>query len=589
MLNGSWRRANRAGDRESSVAYSSALVAKRRYGELPGALEGTRRERPGAARAILLLRALAELPPRDAEELARLHDTLLFLRAYPHSPEVFRRAGELLERLPGRVAELAATGADLTPLDEMDVSGIAGTAVTMAFSYDYLRWLTARYQGRLSIAWDTWEGADRLGAFAPRFLPLLEEEALADANVSFREWLDAARGRRGDLAWLLDRVDRLRKTAEEKAELWDALALEVRWELGGSDASRTRARRPVRRPFVWDAPLYARRDVSLTRELEGPALPVRTLPPREGARALDLARGTMGVRYRELYAFTYGDPGTVVSAQAGRGVELLLFGLVRDRRLPLRAGYGLLLVKNGVPVGYGDAYALCERLDISFNVFPAFRDGESAWLYARLLAFCTQHLGVTSFWVDPYQIGLGNDEALDSGAFWFYRKLGFSCSDAALEALARREEARLVASPGQRTSHRTLQRLAEGHVTFALPGSDPSAWAGFSVRRVGMAVQRWMARRSLEADGARGRAAERLAHALELGEASSTGRLAGPLESLGLVLAAGADLRQWSPPERRALAEVVRAKASRSETRYLHLTQRHPRLRASLLALGSRG
>src|SRR5690348_18210911 len=35
------------------------------------------------------------------------------------------------------------------------------------------------------------------------------------------------------------------------------------------------------------------------------------------------------------------------------------------------------------PVGYGDGFALFERLDLSFNVFPEFRDGESAYVFAR--------------------------------------------------------------------------------------------------------------------------------------------------------------------------------------------------------------
>ena len=40
----------------------------------------------------------------------------------------------------------------------------------------------------------------------PQFLPLLEEEALADANVEYLEWLGAAAGSRSDdPAWLLER------------------------------------------------------------------------------------------------------------------------------------------------------------------------------------------------------------------------------------------------------------------------------------------------------------------------------------------------------------------------------------------------
>src|SRR5258708_22695364 len=119
----------------------------------------------------------------------------------------------------------------------------------------------------------------------------------------------------------------------------------------------------------------------------------------------------------------YGDPLSVVVADAGRGLEIVGVGITPDGRLPLRAGFGPLLLRNGVPIGYGDAYGLCERMEVSFNIFYAFRDGESAFCFIRLLEIYHQLFGSTSFSIDPYQLGLGNDEAIEAGAFWFYRKL----------------------------------------------------------------------------------------------------------------------------------------------------------------------
>ena len=138
-----------------------------------------------------------------------------------------------------------------------------------------------------------------------------------------------------------------------------------------------------------------------------------------------MARAALATRYREIYCFNYGDPSTIVSAEAGRGLEILLVGIVPERRLPLRAGFAPLILRNGVPIGYGDAFALCERMEVSLNIFYAFRSGESAFALARLLKLYQQLFGSTSFSIDPYQIGMENDEAIESGAFWFYRKLGF--------------------------------------------------------------------------------------------------------------------------------------------------------------------
>jgi hypothetical protein len=58
-------------------------------------------------------------------------------------------------------------------------------------------------------------------------------------------------------------------------------------------------------------------------------------------------------------------------------------------------------------------------------------------------------------------------------------------------------------------------------------------------------------------------------------------------ENLALVLDLVPDLARWTREERRALVEIARAKAGREEIRYLHLLQKHERLRRALVKLGS--
>jgi hypothetical protein len=45
--------------------------------------------------------------------------------------------------------------------------------------------------------------------------------------------------------------------------------------------------------------------------------------------------------------------------------------------------------------------------------------------------------------------------------------------------------------------------------------------------------------------------------------------------------------RAWAREEKEDLVRVIRAKAKRDEMLYLHLTQRHERLRKALLGIGS--
>ncbi|MDX9733896.1 MAG: hypothetical protein RBU36_07200, partial [Thermoanaerobaculia bacterium] len=387
-------------------------------------LEEARRLRPGARAAEEALESALAFVPRDATGLARLHDAALFLRVYPQSPRVLALAETLLARVPAHVARLADEGADLAPLDDPSVAGIAGVPVAMPFSHAAASWLARRDPSALRVDWDAEDLPDRLAAFLPRLVPFLAEQARVDANVAFREYVDAARGARPDAPWLLERLAALPLPDSVRAELWEAPSLQLVWTPRAAD-SRGLARVPSPAPFCSDAPLLSRRDVSVAAELAAPPPSLVRLSRSEGAALLDAARAAMAVRYRELPAFSAGDPSAVFRFDVGRGTSIFVTGLDRASRLPLRAAFGTLFARNGVLVGYGDLHAALGRADVSFNVFFAFRDGESAWLYARLLAVARAATHAAQLSVDPYQVGLGNEEAIASGAFWFYRKLGF--------------------------------------------------------------------------------------------------------------------------------------------------------------------
>ncbi len=69
--------------------------------------------------------------------------------------------------------------------------------------------------------------------------------------------------------------------------------------------------------------------------------------------------------------------------------------------------------------------------------------------------------GSDVFTIFPYQLGgYGNPEALESGAWWFYRKLGFVPRAPRAVALMKEEERRMAADPTHRTSLADLRVLA---------------------------------------------------------------------------------------------------------------------------------
>jgi len=549
--------------------------------------EKTDFSRGNAGRIARLLATLGGSKFYDPRKLIRFHDALLFLRAYPHNAAVLRQAERLLGTFVTRVESLRAAGADMSVFDPEQVSGIAGTTMQDTWNYDVVRWLARRFPRNVAIDWADYDLESRLANTLPRFMPLLSDDADVEADVPFAEWLRAASGRRGVLPWLLDQLERLPLSGREKAELYNSLALTVKWDVGNLRASRTRNWRAVRPVFYHQAPLIRRSEVSLAQELASP-LAIRRLSRREGERVMDLIREIMLVRYRELYGTSLGDPASVVEARPGRGTQIYLWGLAPERRLPLRAYLAGFTLKNGVPINYIEGISLFEWMEVGFNTFYAYRDGESAWHYAQALRFLSQLHGVRCISVYPYQLGDGNEEAIASGAFWFYRKLGFRPGRPDVRRLLAGEEKKIASLHGYRTPAATLRKLAVGHVFYELPGAEAGARDAFRTRNIGFRVNRYMADRfGGDAEKMRTITSARLARALGMNAGGLSGTERTALESFAAVLALVPDFPRWPADQKRKLTAIIRAKAAPDEARYIRLLQSHSRLRAAMLRLGS--
>jgi hypothetical protein len=525
----------------------------------------------------------------DATSLIRFHEALLFLRAYPQSPRLLRLIETILLTFSAHVAFVISVCEDSEAFADPAVSGIVGNSLTARFSYPIARWLAVRHPNDVSIDFEDYEDGARLGQTLPRFIPLLEEESLVEANVSYEDWLRAARrmGSRA-LPWLIERFESLDLSDMGKAELYDSLKLYIHWKPRRRRTTRTGMKLKRREIFYHNKPHLGRKDVSLSIELNSPPLAIKKLSRRDGAKILDTIRDTSTIRYRELHGFTYGDPGNVIHAHAGRSLEFFINGVKPENRLPLRAYHSVFMVKNGVPIGYVEGLSLFERMEIGFNIYYTFRDGESAWIYARVLRLFRQLLGVTTFSVDPYQIGFENEEGIESGAFWFYRKLGFRPVKSIIEKLVRAEEKKIASRASYRTSLKRLRELSEGHMLFEVLPDKHRSWDGFQVHNLGLVVAKSMSQRfrgnSLRMRRATIDFAQNVlgTSVLQWSEEAQTS-----FSNFALVLSLIPKLSQWSLEEKRAIIDLIRAKAGGEESKYLLLLQRHHRLRDVVIKLGS--
>ena len=104
-------------------------------------------------RVVRLLSQLGRQDFADVPSLIRFHEALLFLRAFPHSARVVRKSEKLLRTFAQRVEQLQQAGADMAQFDPLEVSGIAGSCMEDALSFNVARWLMRRLPGKVEVAW----------------------------------------------------------------------------------------------------------------------------------------------------------------------------------------------------------------------------------------------------------------------------------------------------------------------------------------------------------------------------------------------------------------------------------------------------
>jgi hypothetical protein len=527
-----------------------------------------------------LLRRLERARLGSPAAVHRFHEVLCFLRAYPDDAKLLGDVNRLLAGFARR-PDLRRHAAALVD------SGIAGTPIVFPFFAETARWLARRFPGRLSVEWKETEEPERLERVLPLLALYAESPALDELAFSVPEWVDRLKGpRETDAAFLVQRVGRLAVDTFLRESLYDGLGLVLRLAPGPATPCRTHAHASRGAIVFQTAPLRRGRP-DLGVELERPPRGVTEVSRREGQRLIDLARDAMVTRSRDLDAFAYGDARDVRVVDCGGGLELVAIGLVPERRLLLEAVYGFLTLKNGVPIGYVLNSALFGSAEIAYNIFETWRGTEAAWVYGRVLATVRRLFGARSFTIYPYQLGDGNDEALESGAWWFYQKLGYRPRDPGARRLMRAELRKMRRRAGHRSSRAVLRRLARENVYLFHERERDDVIGLLPLENVGLAVVEGLARR-FGAD--RERAARVLAgEAAETLDLASLGPLS-PAERLwwrrwAPLVAVLPGVRGWTRDERHALGRVVLAKGGRRESDYVALFDAHRRLRAAVRRL----
>jgi len=534
------------------------------------------------ARKLALLADLEIRVLRTPREIRRLHDLLCFLRAYPDDPSVLVQVERMLGAFESRrdfrrhCAGLADTG-------------IAGTLTHFRFFAPTAFWLARRWPDRLHVDWRELDEPAKLEPFLPLFALHAETPGLDEVPLSVRHWLARMKGPgETDAAFLLRRFAALPASPPLREAIYDALDLPMLLRPGPGTPSRTHAIFRPGRVHFQTRPL-ARSRPDLASEIARPPRSVRSATRRESRSVIELARAMMVTLHRDLDVFSYASGDDVRLADCGDGLVFAFLGFAPERRLLLETLYGYLILKNGVPLGYGTVASLFRSSEVAYNVSESFRGGEAAHVFARLLACVRRLFGSDTFSLDPYQLGEGNEEAIRSGAWWFYQKLGFRPEDPAVLRLMRDELRAMKKEPGHRSSAETLRKLARAPLLLRLGRPRGEVLGALQLGHVGLRVigllaERFGSERERAARVASREAARRLG-AGSLARFARAEREAWERWSPLLLILPGVE--RWSATERRALVEVVRAKGGRRESSFLLRFDAHARLRRALAALAA--
>jgi len=530
-------------------------------------------------------RLLAELNASRfdrARQIVTLQRFVCFMSAFPDDAAVHGAARRLANGFAARVARLPKG-----QREQLDDSGAAGSCTRHFFAAAAARWMQQRFAGSVEIDRKDDNATDALASLITPRLEPMEAEVADLSKAGVRKWLAQARGACGesDLAWLLAQAGS-GGARREFDRAFDAAEVPLAWRLDDRAGITGNA---LRGPVVPRESGMRRASGDACAAIVQ-AMPIERLTRRAAARLLDVWRAALWSRTRSVLQIEQPNLDECYLADAGSGLQFAAIGVLPERRGVLEATYGHLLLANGMPIGYGGFTTLFAQVNTGINVFPEFRGSEAAFAFEQALRAMHTISGNARFIVNPYQFGAGNDEALASGAYWFYYRLGFRSAQPEARALAEKEFARMRGERSYRVPIATLRKLAACDIHLDLTedagdkffdeGGLQDLGAGITSAIAGEGIAR-------RAD-ARARLSQRIAGLLGIRLADWT-----PLERQGFaqfapILAQIDDLAAWPKADRGALAQIVRARWAAQERDFVGRMRAHDRLRTALAKAAQR-
>lgn len=432
-----------------------------------------------------LLNSLMIQKEFTSKDIINYHDTLLFLLAYPQNKNIYQLTQNAFSVFENQLF-LHLKKYKSKAINELLGSGLSGTYLTSSFGFDLTKHLVLQYKNQISIDTIDWECENGI-EILKLILPKCEQDILLLKEESITQWFIELAGEGQNV------IEFLLRSLEEKFPEPDVceyfflkLKVYVKIDFTGKLPSRSAITHTFNPVFYHDKELVRKINLfdELKKKVKGP-LPLNAQAKEQSWRTSQLMLLSLG---RETDPLAYGRAEDVEVYDAGRGLSICLNGMRPGKRLPFESYIGYMAYKNGRPIAYGGAWIFGNRARIGLNVFEPYRGGESTWIFAAILRTYSLVFNIQHLLVDPYQIGKDNEEAIESGAFWFYYKLGFKPLQIPLKELAETEFAKMKESQQYRSSKAILRKLATStlgiHLANDAMHEEPMLIAQFISNRI---------------------------------------------------------------------------------------------------------
>ncbi len=412
-----------------------------------------------------LLNTLIYSVPTKSQSFIQFHQVLMAMMAYPSNETLLELTKETVSKLLKQLEKKYSIQSQLNG------TGLLYTDIECNFSYAKVKYLISKFPYQVSIH-SASSSIETQKSILKLILPNVEYSKIhgSEKDIKIRISEFNTSKKITDLEWLLHTIQQSSLDLKTQTFIYNQLGIFIHWKISSEKDSVSFLRGASLPIYFHNKPIDKK--INLPDIIKQPLPKPIKLSLLEKQQLIHSAKLTLTYLYRETEPFTNANEEDITLFQLDKGISIALFGNTHDKRYSLESYIGYLVLKNNIPASYGGGWLFGERSQFGINILEAFRGGESGLIICELLRVYHQHFGATCFVVKPYQFGLNNTEALKTGAFWFYYKLGFRPENKDLQKLAYQEEQSKLKDPNYKSDISTLKKYTKSNLALTLSNTS---------------------------------------------------------------------------------------------------------------------